>query len=169
MSVPMSKIVQERKEFLDPAPEGTHQGVLCGVSKEAYSVPNRFEPDKGDRIVVDLTFELKKPNPKGGNFYVREQYTASLNEKATLTKVLLALRGGVPISPEEIDEYKDVDAQGHAIWRLEDFLEEHVGMNALVGVKHTRDQRGNVYAHISNVIELPEGMPKIEPSPDCPS
>lgn len=77
-------------------------------------------------------------------FYLGEQYTASLNEKANLRKVVNMMRGK-PLGEEE--EYD---------------VTELVGKPCMVDVQHT--QNGDrKYAKVGSVARLPKGVPPPKP------
>jgi hypothetical protein len=88
--------VREPESKFTPAPEGLHLAVACDV----VDLGMQTTPF-GEKHQIDIWWQLEARNPDTGDrFVVRKRYTASLHEKAGLTKDLVLWRGK-PFTPEE--------------------------------------------------------------------
>lgn len=114
-----------------PAPEGTHQGVLCdvvdiGEKENSYGQVKHF---------IKLVFQLDVDMENGKPFIVSQQFNATLHEKGALRKFLQAMRGKA-FTPDELKEFESDDL---------------LGTNAQISVIHAPGKNGGIYANISSV------------------
>lgn len=132
------------------APEGSHCAILAAVielgtsTKEQPGQPARTT--KEAFLVFELIGEVRRDNTP---FYLGRNYTASLNEKASLRAVLKALRGGRDFTTDE-----DVD------------LKTYLGKPCIVSVEHKTSAAGRQYARISGVQPPMKGQRAEKPSND---
>lgn len=129
-----------RKEFT-PAPEGLHQSVCVDVVDLGL-----VDGPWGKKLKVRLVWQLDQVNTETGKrFAVSQQYTLSLNEKATLRHHLEAWRGKKFSAPE-----------------LQGFdLEKLLGVNGQVQVVHALSDDGRIWANVQAIVPLGKGMTKM--------
>jgi hypothetical protein len=129
-----------RKEFT-PAPEGLHQAVCVDVVDLGL-----VEGPWGAKPKVRIVWQLDQTNPETGKrFVVSQQYTLSLNEKATLRHHLEAWRGR-KFSAQELQGFD---------------LEKLLGVNGQVQVVHALSDDGRIWANVQAIVPLGKGMTKM--------
>lgn len=133
-------IVRAPEERFPTAPEGSFAAV-CVDEIDLGMVPNRFDADK-PRNMVRLVWQIAEDQDDGTPHKVRQDYTASLHEKAKLRKDLQAWRGRA-FTPEELSGFD---------------LENVVGVSCLLSITHNTGSKGGVFANIGGVMKLPKGM-----------
>lgn len=129
-----------RKEFT-PAPEGLHQAVCVDVVDLGMQ-----DGQWGPKPKVRIVWQLDQANAETGKrFTVSQQYTLSLNEKATLRHHLEAWRGK-KFSPQELQGFD---------------LEKLLGVNGQVQVVHALSDDGRIWANVQAIVPLGKGMTKM--------
>lgn len=130
--------------YLAPAenlPARCIQVIDCGTQEEEY------QGEKSQKRKIRLTWELvteKLTNLEGQEFrpLISQEYTASLDPKANLRKVLEGWRG---------QPFKDTE--------LTDFdLAKLLGSACMLQIIHKVSARGNTYAKINNISKVPQGL-----------
>lgn len=128
MPIPVSEPVSK----FTPAPEGLH--LACAVDVVDLGV--RTTPF-GDKHQIEIWWQLETRDPETGDrFTVRKRYTASLHEKAGLTKDLVLWRGK-PFTPEE---RKGFD------------LEKLLGASCQLQTVHKVTDEGKTFANVAAVF-----------------
>lgn len=124
-------------------PEAGLQHAVCSHVVDLGMQPTPY----GDKHKVAICFELAQKMKDGRPFMQTQQFTASLNEKATLRKWLEVWRG----KKFTIAELAAFD------------LETLVGVNCYLNlVENSKD--GKTYVNISSVVKLPNGVEHITPT-----
>jgi hypothetical protein len=130
-------------------PAGTHpvvcvDGIHLGHTVEQY----KDNPPKLVQKYV-LVFQTRAINPDTGRrFELSREFTASMHENAGLRKFLGQWRGRA---------YTDAEAVNVK-------LHMTVGFPGLATVEHRASQStGKVYANLTNIMPLPEGMTALAP------
>ena len=129
-----------RKEWT-PAPEGLHKAVCVDVI-DLGVVDSQFGPRHKVRIVWQIG-EISPDDHK--RFEVRQMFTLSLNEKASLRKALETWRG----KKFTTDELKGFD------------LEKLLGANCQLQIIHNITDEGRTFSNVQAVIPLNKGERKI--------
>lgn len=119
------------------APEGLHPAVCCDVI-DLGIVKTQF----GDKHMVRLVWQIEATNKDGRRFTPGRQFTASLDRRANLRKVLEGWRGRAFTAAEE--EKFD----------LENLLEKC----CQIQIQHVPADGGKVYANVVTVVPYPKGM-----------
>ncbi len=91
---------------------------------------------------VSLTWELAELMESGKPFAISEIYTASINEKANLGKLLTAWRGK-PFTDDEKASFE---------------LDKLLGVAGLMSVTHKVNKKGDTKEKVGGIIPLPKGM-----------
>lgn len=142
----MGLIVRDGGKSFTPAPEGQHSAVCVDII-DLGMVETTWNGKTKQSHKCRIVFEISEENEQGQRHTVREQFTASLSEKAALRKFLESWRG----KPFTDDELKGFDLE--ALWCAP----------ALIQVVH--QARGDkTYANISSIMKLPKGVGRLEPS-----
>jgi hypothetical protein len=136
----MSIIVKAGGDFV-PAPAGLHNAVCVDVVDKGL-----VDSQWGRRHKAQIVWEIAQLMEDGRPFTVRKMYTASLHEKSTLYKDLVAWRG----KPFTAQELKGFD------------VENVVGTPCQVFVEHN-ERDGQIYANVRVVTKAPAGS-KLTPS-----
>ena len=146
----MAIIAENKGTVHVPVPAGNHiarcvEMIQIGTVIETTGIYAGKESHKV-RISWETPDELhdfgKGPQP----FLISKEFTLSMNEKATLRKMLESWRGK-PFTEEE--------AKAFDITKL-------IGKPCMLSVIHKTSKGGNVYAEISSVATLPKGF-------ECPA
>ncbi len=137
----MPMIVKDSRKEYTPAPEGLHLAVCVDVIDKGFQ-----DTPWGPKQKLQIAWQLEQVNPETGKrFMAFKQYTASLNEKSTLSKDLEAWRG---------KKFKKEDRDGFDVEKL-------IGANAQVQIVHNVADNGNVYGNVQAIVPLGKGMTKI--------
>lgn len=130
----------------EPIEAGTHRAICYGLIDLGRQF-NELSGKMQHRIQVMFELPDELYTTKDGEELPRtisKQYTASLNNKATLYKDLIAWRGR-PFTDAELKAFN---------------LKNIVGAPCMLSITHT--ERGeNTYANISGVMKMPKGMGEI--------
>lgn len=126
-------------------PEGTYLAVCNLLVDLGMQVNEKFN-SKSRKVQIgwetpEETFEF---GDKRVPYTVSKEYTASLNEAATLRQDLAAWRGR-DFTPEELAGFD---------------LKNIVGTSCLINVIHKENKNGKVYVTVSSIMALPKGMQK---------
>ena len=139
----MSLVLTETGGKYTPAPEGLHPAVCVDVADLGMQ-----QTQWGLKHKVDVYWEIEEIKPKDGSpFVVRNRFTASLNEKATLRKLLEVWRGR-KFTAQELRGFD---------------LENLIGANCQVNVTHRTLDDGKTYANVTAVVPAARGQ-KLVPS-----
>lgn len=125
-------------------PAGTHNAVCVDIVDKGMQATSF-----GTKQQLSVVWEIDEPHPAGGRFRVRKTYTASLHEKASLTRDLEAWRGR---------RFTDAEREGFDV-------ETILGAPGLVTVQLNESQNGRTYANVVSVAPLPRGMAPLAASP----
>lgn len=106
------------------------QGIYAG--KELHKV----------RITWETPMECHDFGKGLQPFSVSKEFTLSMNEKATLRKMLESWRGRA---------FTEIEAKAFDITKL-------VGLPCMINVIHKTSGKGNTYADISSIATLPKGL-----------
>jgi hypothetical protein len=131
-----------------PAPAGMHNAVLCDVVDMGI-VPNPHEPGKTQHK-LRLTWQIDEVNPSYDRRHEASAfYTASLNEKANLRKMLKTWLGK---TDKELDAGIDLEAL--------------IGTPAQIQITHRISSAGKTFANVVAVVPLMKGMAPLSVTPD---
>jgi len=121
------------------APAGNHLGICYQMVELGQLYDAKY--DKYARKVL-LGFELPNETMEDGRpFIVSRRMTSSLNDNATMRKLLESWRGK-PFSAVEGDKFE---------------LKNVLGKPCMVNVVHV-ERDGNTYANITSITPVPKGM-----------
>lgn len=139
-------IVKGPDEKFPTAPEGSFPAV-CVDNIDLGMVKSSFGGEERERHMVRLVWQIDEEEEPGKPYLVKQDYTASLHEKAALRKHLEAWRGRA---------FTDVELFGFE-------LDTIIGAGCIVNVVHNRGRRGGTFANVAGVMKLAKGMiaPKI--------
>lgn len=141
-------ITANQSSGFEPIEAGTHRAICYGLvdlGKQYNELSGKLQ--HRIQIMFELPDELY--TTKDGEEMPRtisKQYTASLNNKSTLYKDLIAWRGRA-FSDDELKAFN---------------LKNIVGAPCMLSVTHT-EKGENVYANISGIMKMPKGMGAITP------
>lgn len=139
----MAIIAKKPESSFDPCPEGLHQGVCVdvidlGVVKGQY----------GEKHKVEIRWQVDIENERTGRLYeLRNWFTLSLHEKASLRKTLEAWRGR---------KFTEAELEGFD-------LEKLIGVNCQVQVIHNITDDGKTYDNVQAVVAHNPKLPKLSP------
>ncbi len=133
-------IVKQPDEKFPTAPEGTFAAV-CIDEIDLGKVKTTFNGDERERNMVRLLWQIDEDDKDGKPYVVRQDYTASLDEKAKLRKHLQAWRGR-SFTPAELMGFD---------------LESVVGVGCLISIVHATGRKGGTFANVEGVMKLPKG------------
>jgi hypothetical protein len=128
-----------------PAPAGLHQAVCCDVVDIGLV---EVQTPQGAKMQhkVSVVWQIGEVDPETNKrFIVSRRYTASINEKASLHKDLVAWRGKAFTA----DELKAFD------------LEKLIGANCQLQVVHQEVAGKGTYANVNGILPLGKGMEKM--------
>lgn len=126
-----------------PAPEGTHQAVLCDIV-DLGEQENNFGQTKH---FIRVVFQLEEAMENGKPYIVGQRFNATLHEKGALRKFIVASRGR---------QFSDEELAGFDIESL-------IGTNVQITVIHNKAENGNTYANIASVSPWnPKFGPELE-------
>lgn len=138
------------------APEGTFQAV-CVDEIDLGKVTSTYGGEERVRNMVRLVWQIdqemdddtadKFQMTRGSRFIAKQDYTASLDEKAKLRKHLQSWRGRA-FSPQELLGFD---------------MEQVVGVPCLLAVVHAPGKKGGTFANIEAVMKPPKGMASMKP------
>lgn len=124
-----------------PAPMGTHFGRCYGVISLGTQPPGM--PNFKPTFKVLICWELSHKKMDNGDPYtINKEYTLSLNGKANLRRDLESWRGK-PFTADEL--------AGFAV-------EKVLNAPATIGIIHEPKKTGGVYAKVSSVSAIPDGV-----------
>lgn len=132
--------VPKKSRVFVPAPAGTHAAVCVKVI-DLGEVTTEFNGEQKTQPKIAWVFQIDKKAPSGKPFNVWIRFTFSSHKQGNLAGALKNWFGRA-FTESEIDEL--------------DF-ESLVGKSALISVIHV-NQRGKVFANITSIIPLPDGM-----------
>ena len=138
----MAIFARAPESSFEPCPEGLHHAVCVDVVDLGLQ-----QTPFGDKLQVQLRFQVEELNSQGHRCEVRKTYTNSLSEKANLRKDLESWRGRKFTG----DELKGFD------------LEKLLGANCQLNVVHNLADNGNLYANINGVVPAPKGAVRLVP------
>ncbi len=149
-------IVKQPDQKFPTAPEGTHPAV-CVDEIDLGKVTSIYNGEERLRHMVRLVWQIDEQitdvearqfqMEPGSRYVVKQDYTASLDEKAKLRKHLQSWRGRA-FTPEELMGFD---------------LESVVGASCMVSVVHNAGRKGGVFANVEGVMKTVKGMGKLEP------
>lgn len=134
------------KERLPLIPEGTYVGICNMLVDLGLQYSEQY--DRSTRKVLvgwELPEELCEIKGETVRRTITQRYTASLNEKSTLRRDLIAWRG------------RDFTADELSAFNLRSI----VSAPCMLQIIH-REFNGKTYASIAGIMKLPKGMPRPE-------
>ena len=134
-------IVKAPDERFPTAPEGTF-AALCVDEIDLGRVKTSFGGEDRERNMVRIVWQLDEDGKDGKPYLIKQDYTASLHEKATLRKHLQSWRGRA-FTPTELVGFD---------------LETVVGAGGMVAVVHATGRKGGTFANVEAVMKLPKGV-----------
>lgn len=134
-------IVKAPDERFSTAPEGTFPSVCVDVI-DLGMVANRYDPEQPDKQMVRFVWQLDELDENNKPYYVKNDYTASLHEKAKLRKHLEAWRGRA-FTQQELLGFD---------------TESVIGTGCLLSIVHNSGSRGGVFANVGAVMKMARGM-----------
>lgn len=144
----MSLTVNENKQSsIAPIPQGTYLAVCYMLVDLGMQYSEVFK--KSSRKVLigwEVPEETNTIDGEERPRNITKQYTASLNESASLRQDLAAWRGR-DFTPEELEAFD---------------LRNIVGTSCMINVVHKVKKDGKTFANIQSIMALPKGMPKGE-------
>lgn len=148
-------IVRAPEPKFPTAPEGTFAAV-CVDEIDLGKVKSTFGGEERERNMVRLVWQIdetmddetadKFNMERGSRHIIKQDYTASLDEKAKLRKHLQSWRGR-SFTPEELVGFD---------------LENVVGVAALLAIVHATGKKGGTFANVEAVMKPQKGMPTIK-------
>lgn len=113
---------------------GTVEETILGEEKTLNKV----------RIGWELPTELKVFDPAKGEqpLVISKEFTLSMNEKATLRKMLASWRG---------KDFTEVESEKFNILKL-------LGVPCMINIIHKTSKKGNDYEDIASITPMPKGM-----------
>lgn len=133
-------IVKRPEERFPTAPAGSYPAV-CVDEIDLGEVANPFGADK-PRHMVRLVWQIDETQEDGKPYHIKQDYTASLHEKAKLRKDLESWRG----QALTFDELVGFD------------LENLIGKSCLLSIVHATGSKGGTFANVAAVMKPPRGM-----------
>lgn len=130
-----------------PIPQGTYLAVCYMLVDLGMQYSEAFK--KSSRKVLigwEVPEETITIDGEERPRNITKQYTASLNESASLRQDLAAWRGR-DFTPEELEAFD---------------LRNIVGTSCMINVVHKVKKDGKTFANIQSIMALPKGMPKGE-------
>ncbi len=148
------KITGKSSSFL--IPEDSHIATLysivdIGDQETGFRKTDKDGNDAGVQISsqVMLTFELQDVHIEDGRpAAISNTLTASVNEKARLRPILLALLGGTSEAKALFESEEET---------VGSLLKRALGKSVLLSIVH-RESKGKVYANIAGAVPLPSSM-----------
>lgn len=140
-------IVKQPDEKFPTAPEGTFPAV-CVDEIDLGKMNSVWNGEERERHMVRIVWQIEEEDADGKPFLVRQDYTASLDEKAKLRKVLQSWRGRA---------FTQAELMGFD-------MENVVGVGCMVNIVHAKGSRGGTFANVEAVMKLPKSMEA--PRPD---
>lgn len=139
-------IVKGPDEKFPTAPEGSFPAV-CVDNIDLGMVKSTYGGEEKERHMVRLVWQIDEEESPGKPFLVKQDYTASLHEKAALRKHLEAWRGRA---------FTDVELFGFD-------LDSILGAGCIVNIIHNKGRRGGTFANVAGIMKLAKGMtiPKV--------
>jgi hypothetical protein len=137
----MSFVVRAPEERFSTPPEGSFPAIAVDIH-DLGMVSNKFDPEAPDRHMCRIVWQLDEEDDNGKPYYIKNDYTASLHEKAKLRKHLESWRGRAFTATELFG------------FDLETIL--HTG--CLLSITHAQGNRGGTFANIGAVMKMPRGM-----------
>ena len=141
-------ILKEASGSFTPAPDGGHSAVCVDVI-DLGMVETSWEGEKRVTHKCRLVFEIAERMDDDRRYVVSRQFTASLNEKASLRKFLESWRGR-PFTREELAGFN---------------TEQLIGAPCVLQIVHV-ERAGKTYANIDSVMKLMKGVDRLTPSGD---
>lgn len=136
-----------QQSSIAPIPQGTYLAVCYMLVDLGMQYSEAFK--KSSRKVLigwEVPEETITIDGEERPRNINKQYTASLNESASLRQDLAAWRGR-DFTPEELEAFD---------------LRNIVGTSCMINVVHKVKKDGKTFANIQSIMALPKGMPKGE-------
>lgn len=141
-------IVKGPEEKFATAPEGTFPAV-CVDNVDLGKIKSTWDGEERERHMVRLVWQLDELDPENKPYFVKQDYTASLAEKAKLRKQLESWRGRA-FTEAELFGF-DLDAI--------------LGAGCLLNIVHNKGNRGGTFANVAAVMKLAKGMTALKADP----
>jgi len=137
------KIKATESKSYSPAPAGSHIATCTAVIDLGTQESNFNGEIKRQRKLM-LTFELNEEaglRDDGKRYAISKRYTASLHEKSSLRKDLIAWRGR-DFTPAELEGFE---------------VNNVAGKTCMISVAHV-EKGGSTYANIVSIMGAPKGV-----------
>lgn len=131
-----AKDEKKKYELIEP---GLHQAVCYAI----YDLGMQKQEYKGETFSqhkIMVCFETKTENSKGFRYTLFKKYTLSLNDRSTLCKDLVSLRG---------KPFTEMEKKGFDVLKL-------IGVNCQLNIIHN-----NGYANIGSILPLNKEIERI--------
>ena len=137
------KIKATESKSYSPAPAGSHIAT-CNAVIDLGTQESNFNGEIKRQRKLMLTFELNEEaglRDDGKRHAISKRYTASLHEKSSLRKDLIAWRGR-DFSPAELEGFE---------------VNNVAGKSCMISVAHV-EKGGSTYANIVSIMGAPKGV-----------
>lgn len=138
-------IVKQSESNYVVAPEGSYSAVCVDVV-DLGIVKTTWNNEEKESHKCRIIWQIDEDHPSGGRFTVRQDYTASLGEKANLRKMLESWRGRA---------FTDAELMGFD-------LEQLVGIPCMINIVHRTGSKGGTFANVAAAMRLPKGMTQLQ-------
>lgn len=139
-------IVKAPDEKFPTAPEGSFSAV-CVDELDLGIIKTSWGGEERERHMTRLVWQLDELDEDDKRFLVKQDYTASLDEKAKLRKHLQAWRGRA---------FTAAELMGFDLANV-------VGVPCMISIVHAQGRKGGTFANVDAVMKLPKGMTAIKP------
>lgn len=139
-------IVKAPDEKFPTAPEGSFSAV-CVDELDLGIIKSSWGGEERERHMTRLVWQIDELDEDDKRFLVKQDYTASLDEKAKLRKHLQAWRGRA-FTPSELMGFD---------------LANVVGIPCMISIVHAQGRKGGTFANVDAVMKLPKGINAIKP------
>ena len=134
-------IIKKPDERFPTAPEGTFAAV-CVDEIDMGQQTSNWNGKERQRHVVRLVWQIDELDADGKRYLIKQDYTASLDEKAKLRAHLKSWRG----RDFTFDEEAAFD------------LSQVVGAPCMISIVHNKGSQGGIFSNLGAVMKLPRGM-----------
>lgn len=142
----MSLTVSAKSTSFPVIPEETYSAVCVGLYDIGEQYNEKFKKASFQVVLVWELMDVTYTDSETGeerNRTISSTYTANLNEKSNLRKMLKGWRGR-EFTDEELKKFN---------------LKTIIGVPCLLQVIHSKGKDGNTYANVGSVTKLPKAMP----------
>ena len=139
-------VVKDEARDFEPIPDGLQQAVLVANHYLGIRPGGKYADKRKVVLVWELVERRTEGDFAGQRFVVTKQYTATMNERGSLSKDLESWRGIVFTEEERCG------------FELNDINGQNCNLNLVPKIKD-----GRTYVNIASITKLHKGQKKIEP------